>query len=672
MKKYRYCLLVISFLGIVITSCSEKERNIFPVIPQPNSLTFQDGDFPLSNKTVLYTNLSDSKKVSSWIKKLPIEAIQEITGDKNQQKGITLFIDTISESLKSDEAYEMIVSSSAISIRGKTEAALYYGVQTLIQLYNEFEDKIPAMTIMDSPRFAVRSLMLDASNFYLTPDFIKKQIDAMAHYKLNRLQWLIGGEGGWRVPISDYPELIENTAWRTINNFQNMNINGGKFCSKETSNAYGGYYTEEEVQDIVNYATERNITIVPAIDLPCAHHKLAQAANISCSDQDQKQFIKAALSSLIKLFPSKDIYLGNGLADDSYGTVCKSCRSKVDQSNILDESELYTAVIREAEAYLKSHGRNLIAWEESLRMGLSDDATIIAWHDKEDGFTATKRGYNVIMSPADISSFNFYQSNPTVSPKAMPGFLPLEKVYAFNPAISDSIKGSINGIQVNMWTHIVDSEADVEYMLYPRLMAAAEIGWTEPVRKSFLDFKKRVLKANNRLRNKSYNCFDLAQESTIRPERTEPVESLAKNKQVNYNSMFGVEFPASGIGSLTDGVRGGWYYTDGNWQGFQGEQMSVTIDLEEETEIKHISADFINDATGNVYLPTEVRIFISNDGEKFDKLDTIKNELPADTEGYKIVNFGWNGNTTARYVKYEAQKIDKQTSWLFTDEIIIR
>jgi|GEM_PF-2156115 len=476
----------------------------------------------------------------------------------------------------------------------------------------------------------------------------------MADYKLNRLQWLIGGKGGWRIPISEYPELVEKTAYRSVKNFHDMVMHGGEFCTKEATNAYGGYYNKVEIQDIVAYAAERNITIVPAIDLPCAHHKLAQAANISCTDQDQVQFVKAALFSLIELFPSKYIYLGNGLADDSYGAVCESCRGKVDKNDIIDENEPYTAILREAESYLKFHGKKLIAWEESLRMGLCEDVTIVSWHDRENGFTAGTRGDNVIMSPADVSSLNFYQSNPTESPNAMSGFLLLEKVYTFNPAAPDSTKGSISGIQVNMWTHIVDSDADIEYMLYPRLLAAAEIGWTEPVRKSFPDFRKRVLKANNTLRKKSYNCFDLSNESALRPEQTKPVNSLAKYKLVNYNSMFEVEFPASGIGSLTDGVCGGWYYTDGKWQGFSGEQMSVTIDLEEQTDIKYISAAFISDVVGNVYLPVKVQIFTSNDGEKFEKLEVIKNELPADIEGYKIVDFGWKGNTSARYIKYEA------------------
>lgn len=672
MKKYRYWLLIIGLLGIITVSCGDKEKTIFPVIPQPNSLTLQEGEFSFADQIIVHTNLVDNKKISSWLGDLPIHTIQVIQENSNRQEEINLFIDTISQPFDSYEAYEITISQSAISIRGKSEAGLYYGVQTLIQLYDEYGSKIPAMSISDSPRFAVRSLMLDASSFYLTPDFIKKQIDAMAHYKLNRLQWLIGGEGGWRISISEYPELVEKTAWRSVKNFQDMIMHGGEFCTKETANAYGRYYSKAEIQDIVAYAAERNIIIVPAIDLPCTHHKLVQAANINCTNQGQQQFVKAALASLIKLFPSEYIYLGNGLADDSYGAVCESCRSKVDKNDTIDNSEPYAAILREAELYLKANGRKLIAWEESLRVGLSEDATIVSWHDRENGFTAASRGYNVIMSPSDIASLNFYQSNPTESPKAMSGFLPLEKVYSFNPAVSDNTKGSINGIQVNMWTHIVNNEADIEYMLYPRLLAAAEIGWTEPVRKSFPDFKKRVLKANNTLRKKSYNCFDLSNESALRPEQTKPVNSLAKYKTVSYNSMFGVEFPASGIGSLTDGVCGGWYYTDGNWQGFSGEQMSVTIDLEEQTDIKYISAAFINDKVGNVYLPTKVQIFTSNDGGKFEKLESIRSELSADIEGYKIVNFGWKGNTSARYIKYEAQKVKIQGAWLFTDEIIIQ
>lgn len=671
MKKNIYLLFVV-LLSILFSSCGNKTTTIFPVIPQPNRVVFEEGNFSISDKMIVYTNLNDNRKVNLWLSDLPKFTIQNF--DEGQiSKGLNLILDTLDQLLIDNiEAYEMTITNSSISIRGKSEAGLYYGVQTLIQLYREYGNVIPAMSIVDAPRFEVRSLMLDASSFYIKPDFIKKQIDAMAHYKLNRLQWVLGGEGGWRIPISGYPQLTEQTAWRTVNNFQEMLMHGGEFCSQNSESAFGGYYSETEIKDILDYASARNITIVPSIDLPHAHHKLAQAANISFAEQEQKKIMQSILSSLIKLFPSEYIYVGNGLADDSYGTVCESCRNKVDTLKVLDESEPYRVVLNEADIYLASHGRKLLTWEESLRMGLSDSIAIVSWHNRENGVTAAKRGYNVILSPADVSSLSFYQSDPTQLPKAMSGFLPLEKVYAFNPIVTENTVEYINGIQVNMWTHMIDKEADIEYMLYPRLLAAAEVGWTQPVRKSFLDFKRRVSKTNELLRQKSYNCFNLSDEIATRPERVQPVNSLAKHKSVYYNSMFAAEFPANGVGSLTDGVCGGWHYTDGDWQGFVGEKMSVTIDLGEELPIRYISAAFISDIVGNVYLPSMVQIFTSNDGDHFEILDTIQKDLPIDLEGYHILDFGWTGDTTTRYIKYEALKNSRQVSWLFTDEIIIR
>lgn len=660
--------LLISLLLVIFSSC-QVENITCPIIPQPNSIIYNDGYFTLSKNVSVYTNFKNIKKISNWTNSLGLDKVISIPNIDIKEKSIHLFIDN---DFDKEESYQITISQSTITIISGSESGLFYAIQSLIQLKENYHTKIPAMLIKDSPRFAVRCLMLDASSFYLSPTFIKKQIDAMAYYKLNRLQLLLGGEGGWRIPIQGYPNLIEKTAWRTKNNFLEMKMQGGEFCLENSENAHGGYYTHEEIQDLISYAAHRNITILPAIDLPDAHFDIASRAGLSTTEVEQKLFIKSALTSLIDLFPSEYIYIGNGKADDSFGTACESCRKKVDDINTLDQSEPYSLILQEASSFLKSKGKILITWEESLRMKLDEAPQIIAWHDKDDGINAAKRKHKTTLAPARNTSLNFYQSDPTNSPKAMSGFLPLEKVYEFNVSVTDSIISFIDGVQINMWTHNIDSEAKIEYQLYPRLLAFAEVGWTNPVQKSYLNFKQRILQANKILSKKKYNYFNISQESTRRKEQSDVITSISKYKPIIYESTFSSEFPAKGVGSLTDGIRGGWHYSDGNWQGFAGNKMSVIIDLEEETNIQQISADFIKDKTCYVYLPKVVNLYTSNDGQKFEMLGVAKNETAInDHQEYQIVNYTWSGEAKTRYVKYEAIKVDSQISWLFTDEIII-
>lgn len=666
-------MLIVFFVVFGMSCFKQKLQKTSPIIPQPKSLRFEQGEFNVSEKTVIRAHLKDKEKILKWMEDLPIKQIHPFDETMNNSV-IYITLDTTFLNTASPESYAMTISTDSISIKGATEAALFYGVQNILQLYSEFGNKLPAMSIIDSPRFAVRSVMLDASSQYLSVDFLKKQIDLMARYKFNRLQWLVAGKGGWRIPIDKYPSLVEQTAWRTHHDFNEWESSGGGFCTQDTKNAYGGYYTKEEIKELVSYAADHFITLVPAIDLPCSHPRFAEAANIGCSVEEEVLFIREVLSEIISLFPSEYIYIGNGEADESCGTICPSCRSRVDKNEYIDEYESHAKTLREAEKYLVGNNRKLIAWEESLRAGLSSDATIISWHNKGEGITAASRNYKVIMSPADFSTLSYYQSDPTSSPVAMSGLLPIDRVYAFNPTslgITDSIANNIRGIQVNIWTRYTKNYDDIEYMLYPRLFAAAEVGWTDLVQKSYLDFKRRALKAIAYIKEKAYNSFNLSIECSIRPESVKGFNSIAKNKEVHYQTLFSESFPGNGIVTLTDGERAGWHYRDGGWQGFMGENLSVIIDLEKEEPIEYIGATFVSDTCSKVYLPENVIIGVSTDGEYFFPIDTITDKSSLYQKGYHLVDYEWRGKVKARYIQYKAILPNKPEAWLFTDEIII-
>ena len=641
MMKNNFFIFIISL--ILFSGCKYFKNDSLedsPIIPQPSTLVFNNGFFNLTAKTGLKTNLENKKQPLQWFEDI---AIQQLT-DKSENT-INLSLDTDSTDYNSSESYSLSITEDSIIIKGPTEVALFYGVQNVLQLYNEYGKRIPAMSITDSPRFPVRSLLLDASNHCLTLDFMKKQIDMMSYYKFNRLQWHIGCVKSWGIHLA-----------------------------KGFINPYEICYTKTEIKEIVNYAKKKFITIIPSIDLSYFSNNYAESVGAKYDNEDSR-YTKKLLSNIIALFPSEYIYIGNGEADNSHGTYCEGCRNKVDEELVLDEKDIRIKVLQDIESFLKSKGKKLIAWEESLRLGLSKDATMVAWHDSDDGFRASLRGYDVILSPASFSTFSYYQDNPITSPKSMSGFLPIDKVYNFNPRpsnISQEALQHIKGIQMNMWTQYIEKEEDIEYYLYPRLLAAAEMAWTTPTRKSYLNFKKRVLMATKTLKQKSYNCFDLLSESSIRPESINPVTSIVKNKKVKYLTAFSEAFPANGIISLTDGVRGGWHYKDDSrWQGFIGNGMSVLMDLEKETDIKQISTTFISDTDANVYLPKKVYIYVSNDGDSFELLDSIVKN-PTKEKNYNLEDYIWSGNVKTRFVRYEAQPINEPENWIFTDEIIIQ
>lgn len=669
-----FYILISIFTSLLLSNCTkQKQLDRSPIIPQPQNLTFENGTFLFSDETSVYTNLEDHSKVLKWVKGLPIKEISTHKGSFSGSSVMSLILDTTICN-NNQEAYSIQITNDSIIIGGASENALFYGIQNIIQLYNSYGYNIPALRIEDYPRFSTRGLMLDASSHYLSVDFIKKQIDMMARYKLNNLQLLLAGTGGWRIEIPNHRSLTANTAWRTHKNYKEWIESGADFCSEDTENAYGGFYTEKDIKDLVNYASERYVNITPAIDIPHSHKQLSQAAEIAYGDRDEKQLIADILNQIIVLFPSKNIYLGNGHADETHGTACPSCRSRVDNKPVTDEYEPYASILKTAEQLLNSNGRELIAWEESLRTGLTKNANIISWHNKTEGQTAAKRNYNVIMAPAEFMTLGYYQNDPTVSGEAISGFLPLEKVYAFNPVESNMEENQIKhitGIQANMWTQFTDEYSDIEMMLYPRLLAVAEVSWTLPQRKSYLDFKIRVNNTYPTFEKESYQTFDINTEKTIRPESAESFNSLAKNKAVQYNNLFHESFPANGVISLTDGLRGGWHYRDGRWQGFMGKNMSVIIDLENETFISYISATFVSDNTSKVYLPKEVHLKVSDDGENFQIIDTIRSEYSQNIDGYKLVDYTWQGKANARYILFEAV-IGKPGTWLFTDEIIMR
>ncbi len=327
------------------------------------------------------------------------------------------------------------------------------------------------------------------------------------------------------------------------------------------------------------------------------------------------------------------------------------------------------------ERFLNDHGRKLIGWDEIIEGGLSPTATVMSWRGEEGAITAVKAGNTAILTPGKYCYLDAFQDAPPTQPMAIAGYLTLEQVYSYEP-IPDSLStdeaSRMLGVQGNLWTEHIPTVEHFEYMAYPRILALAEIGWSPADSKDWKGFRPRALQAINILRGHGYNPFPLEKEVGNRPEFHENINHLALGKTVTYTSPYHKAYTAQGDKTLTDGVRGGWMYNDDRWQGFLNCDFEVTIDLGKETPIQEIFAEFLQLIGPYVWLPKQVQISASTDGENYTLLATVDNDISPDIDTLEFKTFGWEGNTTARYIRYKALNNGIAGGWIFTDEIVIK
>ena len=341
-----------------------------------------------------------------------------------------------------------------------------------------------------------------------------------------------------------------------------------------------------------------------------------------------------------------------------------------------DVDELQSYFIQRIERFLNSRGRKLLGWDEILDGGLAPNATVMSWRGTEGGLKAMQMGHRAIMTPGEYCYFDSYQDAPHTQPEAIGGYLPLEKVYAYEPlpdTLDKDVAQLLYGVQANLFTEYVPTEEHLEYMLYPRMLALAEVAWSMPERREYEGFRQRALKATEQLRHKGYNTFDLSGEVGNRPGAERPVQHLAVGKEVTYmdGSAYYSGYTAGGDTALVDGIRGGWTYGDKRWQGFLGRKgVDVVIDLERMTKIGSVSADFMQICGPGVFMPAQVVVSVSADGEHYTELMTIDNEVVRDDE-VTFKTIGWEGSAEARYVRYQARRSDFG-GFLFIDEVVVR
>lgn len=687
-NRYAKVCLFLWVLGMCLTAHSLKAQSVIPV---PLKMEQGTGSFLLSEKTKLYTNLQggEAQLLENCLQTLPVHLKKG--KKKDTQNVLSLLITEKSGQLPTPESYTLSVTPERIQIQATSGAGLFYGIQTLLQLSVSSDTgviTVSAVEVQDTPRFAYRGLMLDVSRHFFTKEFVKKQIDALAFYKINRLHLHLTDAAGWRIEIKKYPLLTEFAAWRTDANWKKWWNGDRKYVRFDEPGASGGYYTQDDIREIVEYARQHFITVIPEIEMPAHSEEVLSAyPQLSCAGEPYKNadfcvgneetftFLENVLTEVLELFPSEYIHIGGDEAGMAAWKTCPKCQKRMKDEHLSHVDELQSYLIHRIEKFLNARGRRLLGWDEILKGGLAPNATVMSWRGEEGGIAAVTSGHRAVMTPGSHCYLDSYQDAPYSQPEAIGGYLPLKKVYAYNPvAASLSVEQAklVYGAQVNLFTEYVPTPEHVEYMLYPRTLALAEVAWSAPERKSWPDFHARALKAVSDLQAKGYHPFDLKNEIGSRPESTKTAAHLALGKKVIYNAPYSLHYPAQGNTALTDGIRGDWTYGDGCWQGFiNGKRLDVTIDMEAETSIHSVTAAFMQVVGAEVFLPASVTISISDDGINFTELKHQTFEVTKE-DPIKFTDISWVGNAQGRYVRYQAQAGKEFGGWIFTDEIIVK
>jgi hexosaminidase len=555
MKKYRQFLLL-SIIMIAAYACSHSSIQVnnsdeINIIPVPAKMEVNTGYFTIKTHTAIFYNDTALKHVANYLgsglnKDLSANKILE-----GQGKGINLVISDIVDDDLGEEGYKLIVSSKKIDIIANKANGVFYGIQTLLQMIPlqaignsekvGVEGKIKCVEITDSPRFEWRGLMLDVSRHFFTVDEVKSMIDQMAMYKFNILQLHLTDDQGWRIEIKKLPLLTEVGAWRVPRT--------GLWWERELPNdgedaSYGGFYTQEEIRNLVHYASERFVNILPEIEAP--GHSLAAIAsypylsstglkykvnpgsrfykiddNSLCAGKESTyEFMDQVLSEVADLFPFEYIHIGGDECYKGFWKKCPDCQKRMKEIGLKNEKELQSYFIRRLEKILEAKDKKLIGWDEILEGGLAPNAAVMSWRGMEGGITAAKAKHNVVMSPVDYAYLDFYQGDPAIEPPTY-AMLRLKKVYEFEP-VPDSIDPEyILGGQGNLWTESVPTYRHAEYMLWPRALALSEVLWSPLESREWNDFINRTETHLRRMDQSDINYAVSFYDAIITPSKDE-------------------------------------------------------------------------------------------------------------------------------------------------------
>ena len=744
MRKLNHALLA-GALALACASCTaEKEAN-YQVIPLPQEVSLtQENPFKLNeNVLIAYPENNallqrNAEFLSEYIQQATNYApkTKAIAAGEQVKNAIVLGLDP---SIANKEGYVLTTTPEGINLNGQTENGVFYGIQTLRKSIpaeaKEATILIPAGEIKDEPRFSYRGMHLDVGRHFFPKEFMKKYIDLLALHNMNTFHWHLTDDQGWRIEIKKYPKLTEIGSQRSRTVI-------GRNTQEYDNTPYGGFFTQEEAKEIVKYAQERYITVIPEVDLP-GHMLAALAAypemgctggpyevcprwgifeDVLCIGNDQTmQFLEDVMSEIIEIFPSKYVHIGGDEAPRTRWEKCPKCQARIKteglkaDKNHTAEDRLQSYCMTRIEEFLNSKGRQIIGWDEILEGDVAPNATVMSWRGMEGGIKAAQLGHDVIMTPTSFCYFDYYQTADTKDePLGIGGYVPIEKVYSLEPVpavLTEEQSKHILGAQANLWTEYIHSSEHVEYMVLPRMAALAEVQWTQPEKKDFKDFTKRLARLMKFYQRDGFNyakhVFDLkvdftpdvtkkavvvtlstiddapiyytldgTEPTTASLKYTEPVsitetadfqavvirpegKSKVVNKKISFNKATycpieltfqpSEKYKFGGAITLVDGMKGN---ATGAWLGFVGGDVEAIIDLGQESEIKQVATNAIVDMSAWIMGSTGLVVSISDDNKEF--REVAAKDIPAETnidkkgvENYEITF----DPVKARYVK---------------------
>ncbi|SNS17029.1 hexosaminidase [Belliella buryatensis] len=528
----KLCFLTFGLIFSQLINAQSKHE--LALVPYPSEVTIGEGTFVLKDKTQLYAE-NDAQRGSAMLFNTYINKRFGVSTSISSQAQVHTKIKVSHDSNMENEAYSLLVKANEIEVKGG-DAGIFYAFQTLIQLIEQRGNElhIPLVQIKDQPEYGYRGLMIDVSRHFRTLDEMKQIVDLMSHFKLNRLHWHLTDDQGWRLEIKKYPKLTQIAAWRdsTIigqyGNFKPFIYDGVR---------HGGFYTQDEARELVRYATERKITVIPEIELP-GHSSAVLAAypefgsfdvvngvvskgniaakrengqsynneilpyvpgywgihyNIFGPKEETFKFLEDVLTEVMAIFPSKYIHIGGDEVPKDHWKTSEIAQKVIKKNKLKDEHELQSYFIKRIEKFLNKNGRNLIGWDEILEGGLAPNATVMSWRGEAGGIAAAKMGHDVIMTPNSHMYIDHGQGKQADEPLFICCYLPLEKVYSYHPRPEDLTSEQqkhILGVQANMWTEYVPSFEKMQYMVFPRLLALSEVAWMAKDKKDYNSFAK--------------------------------------------------------------------------------------------------------------------------------------------------------------------------------------
>lgn len=515
MRKIVVCLFMFSSFVLMAKDIS--------IVPKPQKIEVKDGYFEINTKTEIVYNEKNVDELTVFLSDFLLENYQLKLKTNHSSKIKKHAINFVSDPTFADEAYDLLIDENSVTIKGN-KTGLFYGLQSLLQLM-PFEKsnnlQLPQLAIHDSPRFSYRGAMLDVGRYFYTVSDVKRLLDLMASYKLNTFHWHLTEDAGWRIEIKKYPLLTEIGAWR-----RGTQVNHDPHSFDRLP--HGGFYTQEQMKDVVEYAQKRNITVIPEIDMP--GHTLSMLAaypEVSCTGGPFKvlenwgiqkdvlcagnertyEMLEDILDELLEIFPSKIIHIGGDEAPKERWKACSRCQEKMKQENLQNEDELQSYFVKRVSNYLASKNRRILGWDEIMEGGLAPNAMVMSWRGEEGGIKAAQMHHEVVMSPNNYMYLDYYQGVPEEEPFNIWGDVPLDHIYSYeplSPKIPVENQKYIIGVQGNLWAEYIHSREKLDYMAFPRLLAIAEVGWSNPA-KDFQDFSHRLAHNLRRLDRKNVN-----------------------------------------------------------------------------------------------------------------------------------------------------------------------